>query len=73
MVWAPVTYPSYWQIRVGDITLNNKKTDLCPAQGCQVAVDTGTSMLAGPTNLVQELASRVQLYYVSDDVQKFNS
>ncbi|CAD7956949.1 unnamed protein product [Amoebophrya sp. A25] len=61
MVWAPVTYPSYWQIRVGDITLNNRKTNLCPAEGCQVAVDTGTSMLAGPTNLVQELSGRVNV------------
>ncbi|CAD7971373.1 unnamed protein product [Amoebophrya sp. A120] len=61
MVWAPVTYPSYWQIRVGDITLNNRKTQLCPNEGCQVAVDTGTSMLAGPTSLIQELSRRVNV------------
>jgi hypothetical protein len=59
VVWAPVTHESYWQVAVKDITFDNLDTKLCGAQGCQVAVDTGTSMLAGPPSLVSALQQKV--------------
>merc|ERR1719321_2356920 len=58
IVWAPVTIQSYWQVKVEDITFNNKPTGLCDGS-CQVAVDTGTSMLAGPSDLVDKLSSQI--------------
>jgi len=58
IVWAPVTIQSYWQVKVEDITFNNKATGLCDGS-CQVAVDTGTSMLAGPSDLVDKLSSKI--------------
>jgi hypothetical protein len=58
IVWAKVVRESYWQVGVDDITFNNVKTGLCP-KGCQVAVDTGTSMLAGPTDLVDRLQDKL--------------
>merc|ERR1719487_781351 len=58
IVWADVTRESYWQVAVDDITFNNAETGLCPG-GCQVAVDTGTSMLAGPTDLVDKLNDKL--------------
>mmetsp|Transcript_1096 Transcript_1096/g.2024 ORF Transcript_1096/g.2024 Transcript_1096/m.2024 type:complete len:554 (+) Transcript_1096:84-1745(+) len=59
VVWAPVTRESYWQVGVEDITFDGVKTGLCGPNGCQVAVDTGTSMLAGPTNLVDKLSNGI--------------
>lgn len=62
LVWAPVVKPSYWQIGIDDITFNNNPTGLCGSSGgCQVAVDTGTSMLAGPTALVDQLSSQIDV------------
>merc|ERR1719161_764503 len=58
IVWAPVTRESYWQVSVDDITFNNKPTGLC-GESCQVAVDTGTSMLAGPSDLVDKLNDKL--------------
>jgi len=58
IVWAPVTIQSYWQVKVEDITFNNKPTGLCEGS-CQVAVDTGTSMLAGPSDLVDKLSNQI--------------
>merc|ERR1740139_268034 len=58
IVWAPVKVESWWQVAIDDITFNNKPKNLCDGE-CQVAVDTGTSMLAGPTDLVDRLTRLV--------------
>merc|ERR1740122_159558 len=58
VVWAPVNVQSWWQVAIDDITFNNMPKQLCDGQ-CQVAVDTGTSMLAGPSDLVDKLTSMV--------------
>jgi len=58
IVWAPVKKESYWQVSVDDITFDNVPKGLCNG-GCEVAVDTGTSMLAGPSDLVDKLSNMV--------------
>lgn len=58
IVWSDVVRESYWQVGVDDITFNNAETGLCHG-GCQVAVDTGTSMLAGPSDLVEQLSNKL--------------
>jgi len=58
IVWADVVRESYWQVAVDDITFDNAETGLCKGR-CQVAVDTGTSMLAGPSDLVEELSTKL--------------
>lgn len=64
--WVPVSRQSYWQIGIDDVTFNNARTGLC--EKCQVAVDTGTSLLAGPSEVVQALGSRLD---VRDDCSNF--
>jgi len=60
MFWQPVARDSgYWQVQIEDITINNKKQSLC--QDCQVAVDTGTSQLAGPTDVINDLSKRLDV------------
>merc|ERR1711920_1021121 len=60
MFWQPVSRKTgYWQVEIEDITLNNKRQSLC--SHCQVAVDTGTSQLAGPTSVINDLASRLNV------------
>merc|ERR1719199_1239655 len=60
LFWAPVTVPGYWQVAMDDITLANKNLGLCASQKCQVAVDTGTSLLAGPSDVVSTLVEKLQ-------------
>lgn len=43
----------YWQVEIQDIYLGDKAQKLC--QGCRVAVDTGTSELAGPSDIIARL------------------
>lgn len=68
IVWAKVVRESYWQVGVDDITFNNAETGLCKG-GCQVAVDTGTSMLAGPSDLVEQLSDKLA---AKDDCSNFD-
>jgi len=60
MFWEQVSRDTgYWQVQIQDITINNKKQSLC--NDCQVAVDTGTSQLAGPTDVITELSKRLDV------------
>jgi len=70
VVWADVTHESYWQVGVEDITFDNAATGFCGSAGCQVAVDTGTSMLAGPSEMVDKLSDKLG---AKDDCSNFNS
>lgn len=47
----------YWEVQIQDITLNNNPQSIC--KGCFVAVDTGTSELAGPSDVIELLTSKV--------------
>merc|ERR1719161_1845793 len=68
MVWEPVSRNTgYWQVQIQDIAINNKKQSLCA--DCQVAVDTGTSQLAGPTDVINELSNRLD---VKSDCSNYN-
>lgn len=68
MFWEPVSKNTgYWQVQIKDITINNKQQNLC--SDCQVAVDTGTSQLAGPTDVINDLSSRLN---VKSDCSNFN-
>jgi len=68
IVWAPVEVESWWQVAVKDITFNNEPKGLCDGE-CRVAVDTGTSMLAGPSGLVDKLNRMVG---AKSDCSNFN-
>jgi len=69
IVWAPVEVQSWWQVAVKDITFDNQPKNLCGNE-CKVAVDTGTSMLAGPSDLVDKLTNMVN---AKSDCSNFDS
>uniref|UniRef100_A0A3P8U8K5 Nothepsin n=1 Tax=Amphiprion percula TaxID=161767 RepID=A0A3P8U8K5_AMPPE len=51
--WLPVTAKGYWQIKMDSVAVQGVSS-FCP-QGCQAVVDTGTSLIAGPTNDILNL------------------
>jgi len=60
LFWVPVSNPGYWQVEMQDIAVQNGRQNLCGGQkNCQVAVDTGTSLMAGPTDIINALIDKL--------------
>lgn len=60
LFWVPVSRDSgYWEVRIDDVTLDNKPQEVCAE--CFVAVDTGTSELAGPSEVIAALEDKVNV------------
>jgi len=54
LLWADVRPGvGYWEVQIDDVTINNQPQQIC--EDCRVAVDTGTSELAGPTDIIERL------------------
>lgn len=69
LFWVNITgNTGYWQVQIDDIVFDGKPQELC--QDCKVAVDTGTSQLAGPSHIVSELTKRLG---VKDNCANFNA
>lgn len=57
--WLNVTREGYWQIAMDDVKLGGVSVGQCGRKGCAAIVDTGTSLLAGPTKVVEALNKRI--------------
>ncbi|XP_055991533.1 napsin-A [Sorex fumeus] len=53
LTFLPVTIPAYWQIHMEQVMLGIGLT-VC-AKGCAAILDTGTSLITGPTEEIQAL------------------
>jgi len=60
LFWVDVARDSgYWEVVVGDTHIDGHSQGLCV--DCFAAVDTGTSELAGPSDVIDELARRLSV------------
>ena len=60
LFWVDVARDSgYWEVQIDDITMDDHPQELCA--NCFVAVDTGTSELAGPSEVVDKLAENLNV------------
>ncbi|XP_030281131.1 gastricsin-like [Sparus aurata] len=56
--WTPVTAETYWQIGVQGFQINGRETGWC-SQGCQAIVDTGTSTLTAPSQILGDFMQAI--------------
>ncbi|EPS68187.1 aspartic protease, partial [Genlisea aurea] len=52
--YVPVTQKGYWQFELDDFLIGDLSTGFCEG-GCSAIVDSGTSLLTGPTTVVTQI------------------
>lgn len=58
LFWMDVAEASgYWEVKIDDIAFDSVPQGIC--EDCRVAVDTGTSELAGPSDVITKLRHRL--------------
>jgi len=57
--WLPVTSKEYWQFEITDVQLGDGSQSLCGDSGCHAVVDTGSSLLMGPPDMVAALSGKL--------------
>ncbi|XP_010241433.1 PREDICTED: aspartic proteinase-like isoform X3 [Nelumbo nucifera] len=63
--YVPVTRKGYWQVEIGDFLIGNRSTGFCKS-GCTAIVDSGTSLIAGPTSIVSQINHAIGAETVTD-------
>ncbi|XP_021774695.1 aspartic proteinase-like isoform X1 [Chenopodium quinoa] len=53
-VYVPMANSEYWQIEFNGLDIANSSTGHC-SDGCAAIIDSGTSLLAGPTMIIAEI------------------
>jgi phytepsin len=57
--WLPVTRQAYWQFVLDDVQISGQGFGACNASGCPAIADSGTSLLAGPMDIVNALNAKI--------------
>ncbi|KAM6929158.1 pepsin A-like [Lycodopsis pacificus] len=53
IAWVPLTSATYWQIQMDSVTINGEV--VACSGGCQAIIDTGTSLIVGPTKDISNM------------------
>jgi len=59
--WVPLVSETYWAFTISDWSINGQKQGFCASAGgkCPAIADTGTSLLAGPKDMVTALNQKI--------------
>jgi len=68
--YFPVIDKFYWTIKLDDIRLGKKSLGLCGDDGCKAIVDTGTSLITGPS---RELRKVLKAITVENDCSNYET
>mmetsp|Transcript_2353 Transcript_2353/g.5586 ORF Transcript_2353/g.5586 Transcript_2353/m.5586 type:complete len:384 (-) Transcript_2353:66-1217(-) len=67
--YVPVRKQAYWQVKIGGINVGNSSLG-CTIFGCSGIVDTGTSLIVGPSSAVDKMLSKLS---VAEDCSNIES
>ena len=58
--WSPVLSESYWQVAIDNILVGGLDILICK-NGCKAIIDTGSSLISGPSDHINKLKSKVPI------------
>ena len=69
---------NYWEIDIQDIYIGNYKTDYCDklryeTGKCGVAIDSGTSLYAGPSRFISSIKSKLNIHRDCDNFDSLDT
>lgn len=67
--WHKVSEESYWQVEMDDIYIDSTPLKICPDGPCKLVIDTGTSIMTGPSSDLDILLNRIPLIDCNDTSQ----
>lgn len=70
MTYIPLTNKTYWEIKIDDVKVGGTSYGGCTSDICHAAVDTGTSLIAGP---IKDLAPIIDITHVASDCSNIDS
>ncbi|PWA73779.1 aspartic peptidase A1 family, Saposin-like protein [Artemisia annua] len=56
--YVPVTQKGYWQFDMSDVLIGGKSAGFCKT-GCSAIADSGTSLIAGPTEVINQIIQAI--------------
>lgn len=68
MQWISVSKPFYWEVNLIDIEYDGESTGACPNPPCKAVVDTGTSLLTGPSAYTTKMLRKLNVHRGCNDV-----
>eukprot|EP00299_Pterocystis_sp_00344_P016278 c8165_g1_i1.p1 GENE.c8165_g1_i1~~c8165_g1_i1.p1 ORF type:complete len:421 (-),score=112.00 c8165_g1_i1:81-1343(-) len=61
--------PEYWTLKLSDVLIDGVSMGVCQPNGCPIAVDTGTSLITGPSSMINRLVQKIN---VDPECKNFN-
>jgi len=55
ITWIDVSKEVYWELKLYDVYIGDQPQNFCPGEPCKIVVDTGTSLLTGPSTEIAQL------------------
>jgi len=59
LTYVPLTNETYWQFGLDDVTIAGTAQKFCPNGPCKAILDTGTSLLVGPTEAIKAINAKL--------------
>lgn len=59
LTWLPVTRRGYWQVAMDGVQLNHAEIADCGDDGCKAILDSGTSLITGPSDVIEEINAAI--------------
>lgn len=59
--WIPVISIYYWEVNISDILIFDRSLGFCNQKKCRAAIDTGSSLITGPSTIMQPIIEKLHL------------